>query len=71
MINIYTFDVFIISGPMSEKFVEDNQVILRKIVLICRSLVNRANDRAAEQEVQDEQEWDGSGVGGRAVQDDK
>ena len=31
MINIYTFDVYIISGPMSEKFVEDNQVILRKI----------------------------------------
>ena len=34
----------------------EQQVILRKIVLICRSLVNRANDRAAEQEVQDEQE---------------
>ena len=31
MINIYTFDVYIISGPISEKFVEDNQVILRKI----------------------------------------
>jgi hypothetical protein len=31
MINIYTFDVYIISGPMSKKFVEDNQVSLRKI----------------------------------------
>jgi hypothetical protein len=31
MINIYTFDVYIISGPISEKFVEDNQVIVRKI----------------------------------------
>ena len=31
MINIYTFEVYIISGPMSEEFVEKNQVILRKI----------------------------------------
>jgi hypothetical protein len=29
--NIYTFDVYIISGPMSENFVKDNQVIMRKI----------------------------------------
>ncbi len=31
MLNIYTFEVYIISGPMSEEFVEENQVILRKI----------------------------------------
>jgi len=31
MINIYTFEVYIISGPMSEEFVEKNQVILRKV----------------------------------------
>jgi hypothetical protein len=31
MRNIYTFDVYIISGPMSEEFVEENPVILRKI----------------------------------------
>ena len=31
MKNIYTFEVYIISGPMSEEFVEANQVILRKI----------------------------------------
>ena len=31
MRNIYTFEVYIISGPMSEEFVEENQVILRKI----------------------------------------
>ncbi len=31
MRNIYTFEVYIISGPMSEEFVEEHQVILRKI----------------------------------------
>ena len=31
MISIYTFEVYIISGPMSEEFVEKNRVILRKI----------------------------------------
>ena len=31
MRNIYTFEVYVISGPMSEEFVEENQVILRKI----------------------------------------
>ena len=31
MRNIYTFEIYIISGPMSEEFVEANQVILRKI----------------------------------------
>jgi hypothetical protein len=31
MRNIYTFEVYIISGPMLEEFVEENQVVLRKI----------------------------------------
>jgi hypothetical protein len=31
MRNIYTFEVYIISGPMSEEFVNANQAILRKI----------------------------------------
>lgn len=31
MINIYTFEVYIINGPLPEEFVEKNQVILRKI----------------------------------------
>ena len=31
MVRIYTFEVYIISGPMSEEFVEANQTILRKI----------------------------------------
>ena len=31
MLNLYTFEVYIISGPISEVFVEENQVILRKI----------------------------------------
>jgi len=31
MLNIYTFEVYVISGPISEVFVEENQVILRKI----------------------------------------
>jgi hypothetical protein len=31
MQKIYTFEVYLISGPMSEEFVEENQVILRKI----------------------------------------
>jgi hypothetical protein len=29
--NIYTFDVYLTSGPMSEKFVKENQIVLRKI----------------------------------------
>lgn len=31
MLNIYEFEVHIISGPMSEEFVEENRVIVRKI----------------------------------------
>jgi hypothetical protein len=31
MIKVYTLEVYIISGPMSEEFVKENQVILRKI----------------------------------------
>ncbi len=31
MLNIYTFEVYIISGPMSDEFVEENEVILRRI----------------------------------------
>ena len=30
---IYTFDIYVVAGPMSEAFIKDNPVVLRKIAI--------------------------------------
>ena len=68
---IYTFDIYVVAGPMSEAFVKDNPVVLRKIAIrgdqTLRDLHN-AIFKAFDREEEHMYEFQ---IGGKGPQDPK